>query len=171
MGRHPYGRPWQGVAGHQPVVPSSTAAEQLAVARAAQDAWALRSTERALAAAAAGRLATELVAVEARDEDGRRGAPLRDDEIPRSRATELAQLADLPPSFDAEGTVTAGNSAPAADGAVAVLVADEGWARARSLDGLATLERVQLRAAASRSGRGRSTRSRRRSRSPRSPSR
>jgi acetyl-CoA C-acetyltransferase len=47
--------------------------------------------------------------------------------------TSLEKLAKLKPSFAADGTLTAGNSTPMTDGAAAVLLASEDWARARSL--------------------------------------
>ena len=55
------------------------------------------------------------------------------------RDTSLEKLAKLKPSFDAAGTLTAGNSTPMTDGASAVLLASEEWARARGLPVLAYL--------------------------------
>ena len=55
------------------------------------------------------------------------------------RDTTLEKLARLKPSFDAHGTLTAGNSTPMTDGASAVLLASEEWARARGLPILAYL--------------------------------
>jgi len=55
------------------------------------------------------------------------------------RDTTLEKLAKLKPSFDAHGTLTAGNSTPMTDGASAVLLASEEWARARGLPILAYL--------------------------------
>lgn len=53
--------------------------------------------------------------------------------------TSLEKLAKLKPSFDRNGTLTAGNSTPMTDGAAAVLLASEEWARARGLPVLAYL--------------------------------
>lgn len=55
------------------------------------------------------------------------------------RDTSLEKLAKLKPSFAADGTLTAGNSTPMTDGAAAVLLASEEWARARGLPVLAYL--------------------------------
>jgi len=55
------------------------------------------------------------------------------------RQTSLEQLAKLKPSFDPQGTLTAGNSTPMSDGAAAVLLATEAWAKTRGLPVLAYL--------------------------------
>jgi acetyl-CoA C-acetyltransferase len=55
------------------------------------------------------------------------------------RDTTLEKLAKLKPSFDADGTLTAGNSTPMTDGAAGVLLASEEWAKARGLPVLAHL--------------------------------
>jgi acetyl-CoA C-acetyltransferase len=55
------------------------------------------------------------------------------------RDSSLEKLAKLKPSFDANGTLTAGNSTPMTDGAAAVLLASEEWAKARGLPVLAYL--------------------------------
>jgi len=97
-------------------------AEERSVSRADQDAFALRSQERTAKAAAAGRLAEEIVPVSV---PARRGDPtiVSDDEHPRP--TTLETLAGLKPAFRAGGTVTAGNSSGVNDGAAALLVASE----------------------------------------------
>jgi acetyl-CoA acyltransferase len=98
------------------------------ITREEQDAFALRSHQRAAAAIDAGRFDAEIV----------KGAvPLEIDEGPR-RDTSLAALAKLRPAFHAQGTVTAGNSSQMSDGAAAVLVMER--ARAREL-GLRPLAR------------------------------
>jgi 3-oxoadipyl-CoA thiolase len=99
-------------------------AERYDVSREAQDAFALESQRRWAAAAAAGRFAAELCAVEV---PARKGEPRRVDvdEHPRP-ATTAAELAVLPPAFRKPGqggTVTAGNSSGINDGAAAVLLA------------------------------------------------
>jgi 3-oxoadipyl-CoA thiolase len=86
------------------------------ITRADSDAFALRSHQRAVAAADAGRFAAELVAVPTRD-----GA-VTADEGPR-RSTTLEKLAALKPAFRAGGIVTAGSSSPLSDGAAAIVVA------------------------------------------------
>ncbi|HCT75742.1 MAG TPA: 3-oxoadipyl-CoA thiolase [Micromonosporaceae bacterium] len=92
-------------------------AADLGISRQDQDAWALRSHRLAHAAWESGRHDDAVMAVNAvrRDESIRPG-------------TSAEALAGLPPAFSADGTVTAGNSSPLNDGAVAVLVADEATA-------------------------------------------
>jgi acetyl-CoA C-acetyltransferase len=92
------------------------------VTREAQDAFALRSHERALAAQASGAFAAEIVPVEV---PGKKGPTVVDtDEGPRSDTTAEA-LARLKPAFqtDGSGTVTAGNSPGITDGAAALVLA------------------------------------------------
>ena len=100
------------------------------ISRAEQDAFALRSHERAIAAIDAGRFAEETVAVPVRRVDGANGdagAPrvtesaFSVDEGPR-RDTSAEALARLRPAFRAGGTVTAGNSSQMSDGAAAAVV-------------------------------------------------
>ena len=104
-------------------------AEQFGVSRDDQDAFALRSQQKAAAARASGRLAEEIVPVEIPQ---RAGAPVRvdDDEFIRADSS-LAGLAKLRPAFrtDGKGSVTAGNSSGLNDGAAALLVASERGAR------------------------------------------
>ncbi|MFO1038642.1 MAG: 3-oxoadipyl-CoA thiolase [Geminicoccaceae bacterium] len=106
-------------------------AEEFQILRADQDAFAIRSQQRAGAAIAAGRLAEEIVAVEVAQ---RRGPPLRveTDEHPRPETT-LEQLAKLPTPFRKGGTVTAGNASGVNDGAAALLIASEDAARRHGL--------------------------------------
>jgi acetyl-CoA acyltransferase len=97
------------------------------VDRDAQDAWALRSHERAAAAQDAGRFHDEIVPVPARTtvvEDGRprvEEAGFDADEGVR-RDTDAGRLASLKPVFRTGGTVTAGNSSQTSDGAAALVV-------------------------------------------------
>jgi acetyl-CoA acyltransferase len=117
-------------------------AENLAVEqripREAQDRFALASHRKAVAAQDADAFADELVPVEVK------GGAVKADEGAR-RDTSLEKLAALEPAFRKGGTVTAGNSSPLNDGAAALLVASDAWARAR---GLAPLARVRSSAAA-----------------------
>lgn len=90
------------------------------VDRAAQDAFALESHRRALAAQEAGKFTAEILPIETQS---RRGNTLVTvDEGPRADTT-LEALAKLKPAFGADGTVTAGNSSQLSDGAAAVVVA------------------------------------------------
>ncbi|MFN8759828.1 MAG: 3-oxoadipyl-CoA thiolase [Tagaea sp.] len=93
------------------------------VARADQDAFALRSQTRAIAAQASGRLAREIVAVETRK--GKETVRVEKDEHPRETSLEaLAKLKAFVKS-DGTGTVTAGNASGVNDGAAALLIASD----------------------------------------------
>jgi acetyl-CoA acyltransferase len=119
-------------------------AREHAVSRDEQDAFALRSHQRALAAIDGGRFADEIVPLAFRvaaPGNGSGGAVVRDvsfaqDEGPR-RDTSLEALAKLRPAFHAGGTVTAGNSSQTSDGAAAVLVTSAAFAKERGLRPLA----------------------------------
>ena len=100
------------------------------ISRDEQDAFALRSHQRAVAAIDGGRFADEIVADAS--------LPIAVDEGPR-RDTSIEALGKLKPAFHVKGSVTAGNSSQMSDGAAAVLVMD--GARAREL-GLTPLARV-----------------------------
>lgn len=105
-------------------------AERWHITREAQDAFALQSHQRALAAIEAGRFRDEIVPLDVVDivyENGQRveKAFVFDvDEGPRAD-TSLEALAKLRPVFRAGGTVTAGNSSQTSDGAAAAVVASE----------------------------------------------
>jgi acetyl-CoA acyltransferase len=102
-------------------------AREASISREEQDAFALDSHQKAIAAIDAGRFVDETVSLPVSDFK----APIFDsDEGPR-RDTSLAALAALKPAFHATGTVTAGNSSQTSDGAAAVVIMDE--ARAREL--------------------------------------
>jgi 3-oxoadipyl-CoA thiolase len=107
-------------------------AEEYQVSRADQDAFALRSQQRARAAAAAGYFAAEIVPVEVK---GGKAAPVivDTDEHPRPDTT-LAALAKLKPIVRDPGTVTAGNASGINDGAAAMILASEGAARRHGLN-------------------------------------
>jgi acetyl-CoA acyltransferase len=106
-------------------------AREANVSRDEQDAFALRSHQRALAAIDAGRFRDEIVplTVAIGDNGTRRTITFDTDEGPR-RDTSAAALAKLKPAFHAAGTVTAGNSSQTSDGAAAVLVMSSERARA-----------------------------------------
>lgn len=102
-------------------------ASEVGVTREDQDAWALRSHERALAAMDAGYFKDEIVPVEI---VSRKGSTVVDtDEAPR-RETSMEALTKLKPVFDPNSTVTAGNAPGVNDGAGAVILADAEWAAA-----------------------------------------
>jgi 3-oxoadipyl-CoA thiolase len=92
------------------------------ISRDDQDAFALRSQERARAAAADGRLAAEIVPVTV--QKGRAVHTIEADEHPRPETT-IDTLAKLKPIVRPDGTVTAGNASGINDGACAMLLASE----------------------------------------------
>jgi 3-oxoadipyl-CoA thiolase len=94
-------------------------AERYGISREDQDAFALRSHQRAVEATEDGRFAEEIVPVETSD-----GEVLEQDEGPRPD-TSLEKLAELRPAFREGGTVTAGNSSTLNDGAACLLVGSE----------------------------------------------
>ena len=106
-------------------------AAEFGIARADQDAFALRSQERAAGAIAAGRLADEIVPVAI---PSRKGDPVMVDRDEHPRATTLDALAKLKPIVKADGSVTAGNASGVNDGACAVIVASEAAARRHGLE-------------------------------------
>jgi 3-oxoadipyl-CoA thiolase len=118
-------------------------AEKLGISRADQDAFAVRSHQRAVAAAASGAFAEELVPVVLPAERSA-GVTVAQDEGPRAD-TSLEALAKLKPAFRAGGTVTAGNASTLNDGAAALVLMDEAAARA---DGLPVLARIRASASA-----------------------
>jgi len=105
-------------------------AAEFGVSRADQDAFALRSQQRAAAAIADGRLAQEIVPVAV---PAKKGDPVifKQDEHPR--ATTLESLAKLKGVVRPDGTVTAGNASGVNDGAAAVIVASEDAAHRNGL--------------------------------------
>lgn len=124
-------------------IPMGLTAENLArehhISRAEQDAFALRSHQRALAAIDQGIFKREIVPVPLPD-----GRVMETDEGPR-RDTSLERLASLEPAFLKDGSVTAGNSSPLNDGASAVVLMSA--EKARDL-GITPLARVVTMAVA-----------------------
>ena len=118
-------------------------ARDYAISREEQDAFALRSHQRAVAAIEAGRFAEEITPLTFKVAMPQNGSPseLRDvrfvqDEGPR-RDTSAEALAKLRPAFHTTGTVTAGNSSQTSDGAAAVVLMSATAAKARGLQPLA----------------------------------
>jgi len=113
-------------------------AADFSVSRADQDAFALRSQQKAAAAQASGRLAKEITPVSISQ---RRGDPVvvDTDEHPRADTT-LEKLAKLPTPFRKEGgSVTAGNASGVNDGAAGLIVASEAAARKYGLTPIARI--------------------------------
>jgi acetyl-CoA C-acetyltransferase len=115
---------------------ASRAALARGIGREEQDRWALHSQQAYRAAHKQGYLADEIVPVTV---EGRKDNTIvEDDEQPRPDTT-YEKLAALPPAFERDGTVTAGNAPGLNDGAAALVLAPAGLARAR---GLAPLARI-----------------------------
>lgn len=112
-------------------------AEDFAVSRADQDAFAVRSQDKAVAAQANGRLAKEITPVAIPQ---RKGDPVvvSKDEHPRA-GTTVETLSKLPTPFRQGGTVTAGNASGVNDGAAALIVASEAAVRKYGLTPIARI--------------------------------
>jgi acetyl-CoA C-acetyltransferase len=115
----------------------SQVAREENISREEQDAWALRSHQRALAAIDNGILAQEIAPVPIPQKKGE-PVPFTTDEGPR-RDTSMEALARLKPVFDPNGTVTAGNAPSLNDGAGALIVASAAYAKAHGLKPLARI--------------------------------
>ena len=117
-------------------------AREFGIRREEQDAFALESHRKALAAIDAGRFKDEIVSLPVREvvlEQSRRTVcefNFATDEGPR-RDTSMEALQNLKPAFKAEGTVTAGNASQMSDGAGAVIIMSEAKARTMGLQPLA----------------------------------
>ena len=107
---------------------NSMVSRELGITREEQDAWALRSHQRAAAAQDEGRFGDEIVPV---------GDVAADESIRRD--SSLESLGQLKPVFDPEGTTTAGNAPGVNDGASCVVVTSEQFAKRRGLEILATI--------------------------------
>ena len=114
--------------GRHMVEQASFVSRELGISREDQDLWALRSHERAVRAQDEGFFENEIVSV----------GDLDHDEGPR-RDTSIEALAQLKPVFDPEGTTTAGNAPGVNDGASALVVTSEEFARKHGLEVLATI--------------------------------
>ena len=118
------------VDGGKATIPMGETAEEVAaldgITRDQSDAFALRSHERATAAAKDGRFDAEIVAVDTA------AGPVTADEGPRADTT-LDRLGKLRTVFRKDGIVTAGSSSPLSDGAAAIVVASEEAVRRHNL--------------------------------------
>ncbi|WP_041164534.1 3-oxoadipyl-CoA thiolase [Mesorhizobium opportunistum] len=112
-------------------------AEDFAVSRADQDAFAVRSQDKAVAAQANGRLAKEITEVTIPQRKGD-AIVVSKDEHPRA-GTTVETLAKLPTPFRQGGTVTAGNASGVNDGAAALIVASEAAAKKYGLTPIARI--------------------------------
>jgi len=107
------------------------------IPRAEQEAFAVRSHQKAAAAAAAGHFNDEIVPIEAKGGSVGQDGCIRPD-------TTAEGLAGLKPAFDKDGTVTAGTSSPLTDGASAVLVCSEAYADKHGLKPLARIKSIAV---------------------------
>ena len=107
-------------------------AEQYRIGRDAVDCYAARSQACAKAAWDAGVFADEVVPIALKDRKTRQDMPWAADEHMRP-GTTVGALAKLPPYFKQDGVVTAGNASGICDGAAALVVAGEAFARERGL--------------------------------------
>src|SRR5213595_1207395 len=105
-------------------------AQDFQISREDQDAFAVRSQDKAAKAQANGRLAAEIVPVEIPQ---RKGDALVVDEDEHPRATSMEALAKLKPIVRPDGTVTAGNASGVNDGAAAIIIASEEAAKRNGL--------------------------------------
>ena len=128
--------------GYSSYIPMGMTAENLAreysISRAEQDAFALRSHQRAIAATENGIFMREIVPVPLPN-----GSLMEIDEGPR-RDTSLERLASLEPAFIGGGTVTAGNSSPLNDGAAAVVLMSAEKARELGIPPLAKVHTMAV---------------------------
>ena len=107
------------------------------ITRAAQEELALRSHQRAAAAQAGGKFSDEIVPIKTKSGSVEMDGCIRAE-------TSLHALAELKPAFDTEGSVTAGTASPLTDGAAAVLVCSEEFAKRHGLEPLARLASVAV---------------------------
>jgi 3-oxoadipyl-CoA thiolase len=105
-------------------------AQEFQISREDQDAFALRSQEKAAKAQTNGRLAAEIVPVSIPQ---RKGDPIVVDRDEHPRATTLEALGKLKPIVRPDGTVTAGNASGVNDGAAAIIIASEEAAKRNGL--------------------------------------
>ncbi|MFN2428600.1 MAG: acetyl-CoA C-acyltransferase [Cryomorphaceae bacterium] len=115
------------------------------VSREDQDAFALRSNQRAVAAIEAGRFKDDIVPIEVEEiflKDDKRESKkytVDTDEGPRAN-TNMEALGRLRPVFDTKGTVTAGNASQTSDGAAFVMVVSEAFLKEHNLTPIAQLK-------------------------------
>ena len=118
-------------------VTAENVARKYNIDRTRQDEFAVLSQNKAAAARASGKLKDEIVAIE------QGNLRVEEDGCIRPETTTEA-LAGLNPAFDENGTVTAGTSSPLTDGASAVLVCSEDYAKANGLDSIARIRSIAV---------------------------
>jgi acetyl-CoA acyltransferase len=107
------------------------------IPRSEQEAFAVRSHQRAAAAVAGGKLNDEIVPIVSKSGSVGQDGCIRPD-------TTAEGLAGLKPAFDKDGTVTAGTASPLTDGAAAVLVCNEAYADKHGLQPLARIKSIAV---------------------------
>ena len=112
-------------------------ARRYPISRQEQEEFAVMSHKKAAAAQASGNHLAEIIAIEHEGEKIETDGCIRPD-------TSVEALAKLEPAFDKNGVVTAGTSAPLTDGAAAVLVCSEDYAKKNSLEMLARIKSVAV---------------------------
>ena len=112
-------------------------ARKYQVTRTDQQELAVKSHKKAASAQAAGKFKDEIVPIKAKDGTVDQDGCIRVD-------TTQEALSALQPAFDAQGSVTAGTSSPLTDGAAAVLVATEDYAKRNNLPVLARLKSIAV---------------------------
>jgi acetyl-CoA acyltransferase len=112
-------------------------AKKYGITRAQQEEFAVTSHQKAAAAQAAGKLEAEIVPINTPSGIVSKDGCIRPD-------TTVEGLAGLKPAFSVDGTVTAGTSSPLTDGASAVLVCTEDYARANGFEILARIKSVAV---------------------------
>lgn len=125
----------------QAYISMGLAAENLArhyqISRQAQEEFALASHRKAAASETAGSFSDEIITIVHKRETVDKDGCIR-------AGTSQEALANLEPAFDKEGTVTAGTSSPLTDGAAAVLVCSEDYAKRKDLEILARIKSIAV---------------------------
>ncbi len=123
-------------------ITAENVAQRFEVSRADQDAFAVESHKRALAAITSGKFKGEIVPIDVdvfMDDGSKKRVTFDTDEGPRAD-TSLEGLAKLRPVFDAKGSVTAGNASQISDGAAAVVLVEMEKAKKMGLKILGTFK-------------------------------
>ncbi len=113
-------------------------AEKYTISRELQEAFTIDSQQKASQAQTAGKFNDEIVTIDSHD-----GSRISLDGCIRPETTSAA-LADLKPAFSQTGTVTAGTSSPLTDGAAAVLVCSEQYAKSAGMQPLARIKSIAV---------------------------
>lgn len=111
-------------------------AEKYGISRQEQDQFALESHQKAVKAIAEGRFKDEVLPIEVKQK--KKMVMIEDEEIPRADAS-VEMMAKLPPVFQKDGTVTAGNSCALCDNASAMVIMSEEKAKAMGVEPMAAI--------------------------------